>query len=377
MRIGIDARLLTYRRGMGNFVYNLVTHLAYLPNQHEFIIYSGDPSARTALPPHPRFHFVLVRPKFYPFWEQVLLPHRARVDHLDVLHCPCNTAPYFLPSFTRLVLTVHDAMFFLPKGILPRPPSLYQRLGRAYYRVAVSRVVPRVAALTTVSNYSRLEIAKWLHFDPSRIEVVSEAPGPEFRRLPSESCSLRSRFGLSGRLLLHLAATDPRKNSARVLDAFRLFSHDSTDEFRLVLAGLSPSGRTYFADRAQALGLSASVTTLPYLTQDELVELYNIAEVALYPSLYEGFGLPVLEAMACGTPVITSRIASLPEIAGDAAMLVDPTDVHSLVAAMHTLCRDEALRRSLTELGRRRAALFSWQRTASAMLAVYDKQGPQ
>ena len=381
LRIGIDARLAAYRRGMGNYIHSLLRELARLPTEHQFVLYVDGAEAAAAVPDGGRFSIRRLRPGLYPLWEQVLLPARAACDRLDVLHSPANTAPLCLPRRTRLVVTIHDVMYLLPRAQVPLPRTLYQRLGRQYRRWVVPRVARRAGRIISDSACSKTDTLQRIAVRPEGISVIYLSPSPRFRRLTEQerSESLAAIPGVEpGRpTIVHLGASDPRKNTERVLHAFAALKARASGEHQLVVAGLSPAAQIAFAKVADALAVRNDVRLLGFVAEDELVSLYNMAEMVVYPSLYEGFGLPVLEAMACGAPVITSNSSSIPEIAGDAALLVDPTDGEALAQAMIRLAGDEPLRRSLIARGTTQIAKFSWQRAARETLAVYEEVAQQ
>ena len=375
LRIGIDARLITYRRGIGNFVQHLLDALARLDTQHEFVLYVDSQAAVPLAPVHPRFTTRVVGPPIYPVWEQFSLPAQLRRDRIDVLHCPANAAPLRMPRSTRLVLTIHDVMYMLPRSTLPASPSLYQRIGRGYLRWAVPRVARHAAAVTTISEFSRADIARYITTN-APMTVVYEAPGPAFRMLDAERAAATVRaLGVTSPYMFALAALDPRKNTARVIDAFARALPNLHASQQLVLVGLAPGARVFFGKQLRALGIESRVLLLGFVTEDELVALYNAAELFVYASLYEGFGMPLLEAMACGTAVLASTSASVPEIAGDAALLVDPTDVAAIADAMSRLSTDAPSRMALKERGRVRAKRFTWEQVARDVMTVYEQAG--
>ena len=372
MKIGIDARLLSYRRGMGNYVFNLIAALGTLDTANQYVLYVGRLSdAKLALPANFRASVVSSPP--YPLWEQVLLPWHAWKDRLDVLHCPANTGPLWLPKSIRLVLTVHDVMYLLPADVLPPSPSLYQRLGRRYRRLVVPAVARRAAAIVTDSHHSRQDIERYLGIPPEKSRVIRAAPNRACRLVTDMVVlgDVRRRYALDGPFILALAGTDPRKNVLRVIDAFAGLR--GYDVYRLVLAGLSPrDGRKALA-RARERGVAERVVFTGFVPEEDLVALYNLAVVFLYPSLYEGFGLPVLEAMLCGTPVVASRAGSIPEVAGNAVLFVDPADTGMIIEALHAVLSDDALAGRLRDAGRVHATRFSWALAASEVRNVYEE----
>lgn len=373
MRIAIDARWIGYRRGMGTFAYHLLhAFAANADDDHQFLVFLDDERAAAEIPRDPRFRREVLRPRLYPFWEQVLLPAAVARARCDVLHCMSITAP-ILPLRAKLVLTLPDAMYLLPAKLLTPSHSLYQRAGRAYRRMVVPRASKRAARIITISHFSKADLQHWLPTTVGRINVTWLAPGPEFRLVEkSDASRLLEKFMPPGtRFIFALGARDPRKNITRVLQAFARLRETTRQQLRLVIAGLDEAGRRAFAREAGRLGIGDRVTFLDFVTQEELVGLYNLAAIFLYPSLYEGFGLPVLEAMACGAPVITSNTTSIPEIAGEAAILIDPLDVPSIAQAIQALLDDDVRRRELTASGLAQAATFSWHRTAAETLQIY------
>jgi glycosyltransferase involved in cell wall biosynthesis len=372
--VGIDGRFLHVRRGIGNIVHNLVEALARLPAPPELHIYVQGLSGLDVPPAKGPVQFRAVPHAPYLLWEQLLVPRAAARDGVDLLHSPANTGPLWIPAGMTQVVTVHDVMFSLPPTRVGRSPSAYQRLGRRYRRAVVPRVARRAAAVITDSEHSLADVGQVLGVAAERIHLVRPAAGGEFRVLEAEEVrrSLPPAVPAEARYALVLGAVDPRKNTALVLEAFARFRDSGSHDHRLVLAGLDRLAEAALRRRASELGIASQVTPLGFVTPAELVALYNGASMFLYPSRYEGFGLPVLEAMACGTPVVASCTTSIPEVAGSAAILVEPTDLDALVRAMRLVAEHEPTRRRLREAGLRRAAAFSWDRAARETLAVYE-----
>lgn len=371
--IGVDARLLTYRRGMGNFVYNMLMELAKLPGDERYILYVDDMQAAEYAPRDLRFVVKKLDPTFYPLWEQVSLPLAVARDRLDLLHCPANTAPLFLPRNVKLTLTVHDVMYALPKSVLPPSPSLYQRLGRMYYRLFAQRAVKRALWVMTVSECSRRDLERLFHLSSDRIRVVYEAGNPTCRRvenrLPVDD--VKQRNAIKGRFILALGGLDPRKNTLGVIQSFFGLRRMSALPIQMVIVGLPQAARKRFSKVVLEMGLQEEVILLGFVTDPDLVTLYNGADAFVYPTLYEGFGMPVLEAMACGTPVITSSVGSIPEVAADAALFVDPHQHEEIAGAILRVISDAALRERMIEDGLAQARRFSWANTARQVLDIY------
>jgi glycosyltransferase involved in cell wall biosynthesis len=372
-RIGIDVRLLTRRRGIGNYVYNFLQELAKLESQNKFILYADSKDVTYAIPNDSRFILKVIGPKFYPLWEQIVLPIHAIRDNLDILHCPANAGPLLLSSKIRLILTIHDVMYMLPSSALPSSPSLYQNIGRKYLSWIVPLAVKDAAALITVSNYSKTDIIKYFTIDENKIFVIHEAAGKNFKKnMDGITLPVIENLNIPDRFIMAFGAIDPRKNTSRIIDAFEHFINLTKSDHQLIVVGLPQSEKNHFTKQVQKLGISSNVTFLGFVSEDELIALYNRAEIMLYPSLYEGFGVPILEAMACGTPVIGSTSASIPEIAGNAAVLIDPTNLEQLYSSIHKLSSNKKLRDELSSKGFIQANKFSWSKLAVETLSVYN-----
>lgn len=373
MNVAIDARLLAYRRGMGNFVCNLLMELAKLPGDERYILYVDDVRAGEHAPQDPRFTVRKLSPKIYPLWEQISLPLALARDRPDILHCPANTAPLFLPKRLKLILTIHDVMYLLPASVLPRTPSLYQRAGRLYYRRMAPHAAKRAARIMTVSENSKRDITEIMHIPCEKIQVVYGAGNAICRRFddPSPVVEVKRRYSIDGRYIFALGALDPRKNTIGVLRSFARLKQLSALPVQLVLAGLSPEAKSKFHVLGSKLGLDGQVILLGFVSEQELAALYNGADVFVYPSLYEGFGMPVLEAFACGAPVVTSSTGSIPEVAGNAALFVDPHNPDEIAAAILRIISDTVLRARMMKMGLEQAGRFSWVNTTKQVLDVY------
>lgn len=374
MKIGIDARTLIKRRGIGNFVFHLLQGLSKIPYDCSFVIYIDDLNSVELIPKDARFSIKLLQPKIYPFWEQVRLPISAMHDELDILHCPGNSAPAILPRRLKLVLSIMDVMFMFPTSKLPKSPSWYQRIGREYLKYVVPIVAKRASMITTISCSSRNDILQYIDVPEERISVIWLAANNACGIISDESkiSAVRTKLKLESSFVLALGALDPRKNTPTILKSFANFKKLHSCEIKLAVVGLLAHGIDKFCRLAEELGIGNDVVFAGFVTEDDLVALYNAAELLIYPSFYEGFGLPVLEAMICGTPVITSPCGSIPEIAGDAALMVDPYDADAIANAIKSVVTDRVLYDSLVEKGKLRAGLFSWQLAAEKTFAVYQ-----
>jgi len=376
MRIGIDARFaVRSRRGIGNYTLGLINHLAELDHQNEYLLYVDSDDQERVLPTQENFRARKIGPANYAVWEQLLLPARAKEDRVDVLHCTGNTAPILLDRRIRLVVTIHDMMYLKTGSLLPRSACRHQRLGRVYRSVIVPRAARHAARVVTVSHFSKEEILTHLPFlRDEDVVVVYEAGNDTYHPLDRDDAvqQVRCRYGISGNYILSLGGIDPRKNTRLLVQSFLELKHQGTISERLLVVGVPKCAQTMFFDHADSSTCRGETLFLDFVSEEDLLLLYNGATVFVYPSLFEGFGLPPLEAMACGTPVISSNTTSIPEIAGDAALLIDPTDGNCLKRVLADLLHDRCLCEQLTRRGFDRVRQFSWQKTAAETLAVYE-----
>jgi glycosyltransferase involved in cell wall biosynthesis len=299
------------------------------------------------------------------WWEQARLPGELARLSIHVLHSTHHTLP-LRPMEVKRVVTLHDVTFF-------RIPRRYPPVRRAYMRT-VTRLSARVAdAIIVPSQASRDAAVNALGVSPAKITVVYEAAAERYRPVPaSESAAVRARYGVEAPYVLSVGSREPGKNRGRLVRALRELRDVGIDR-RLLIAG-QPAWSYEWEDRlVDALGMRDRVIFAGYVPDDDLPALYSGCDAFAFPSLFEGFGVPVLEAMACGAPVVTSDVGATAEIAGSAAVLVDPQSVASIRDGLQRALTDEGLRRDLVAFGRARAAQFSWRRAAHETYAVYDR----
>jgi glycosyltransferase involved in cell wall biosynthesis len=387
MRIGIDIRYALHtRRGIGSYILNLLRKLIEIDREHQYFLYTDVDDLEGVIPQQDNFQIVKISlPKYLPdrvetgqtksksfaIWEQILLPIQAYTDRLDLLHCTGNTAPLYLHPSIELVLTVHDVMFALPSTILSKPKSLYSSLFNQYCTWLLPWIVRRSQTTISVSNYSKQDIIKYTQTNPQKIQVIYPGIDPKFKRVNDLIVSeIRSKLALPDRFILAFGAPDPRKNTTTVLNTFLNFCQFNDDR-SLVIAGVNDTYKTTLLQQIGSSPFKQRIKILPFVDDADLVAIYNAADLLLYPSLYEGCGFPVLEAMACGTPVIASNLTSIPEVAGDAAILIDPMDIDGITSALVQLSTDRDLRQRLIDRGYQQAQSFSWRRTAQENLNIY------
>lgn len=376
MRIGIDARYAfrRKRRGIGRSLANLLRALAEADTANEYILYLDRLASPRQVADFRGARWLLkVLSAWNPLvWEQVALPLAARRDRIDVLHCPANMAP--LVQSCPTVLTLYDVIEFRRSAFQRNGLSLRHRLSRLYRMGSLPRAARSAVRVVTASQYSAKDICEVLRVDASCVRVIPIAIDPFFFEQASPECTRRTmeKLSIQGDFILALAALDRRKNMACVLDSFALLRRRSVDA-RLVLVGSEDVRRQGLESHPRWPEVMDRVTLLSYISDHDLKHLYHAARVFVYPSLYEGFGLPPLEAMACGTPVVCSNATSLPEVVGDAALLFDPRSPEALAEAVEALWHDAGLRRVMAQRGRRRAQTFSWLDIARQTLDLYHE----
>ena len=371
MKIGIDARFAVRqpRRGIGTYSLHLLRELVKRDSQINFVLYVDRDDVGGVLPSAPNVQVHRLWPSAYPIWEQFSLPLAVKRDDLDLLHTLGNTAPLWLPARTQLVLSLMDVMFLQSGAFIPTPTTLYQRAGRLYRACVAPANARRSKAVITISDFSRQDILQMISgLPPQKVVPIHLACDPKFALTNHPTSNFSNRP-----FLLCLGAEDPRKNTLRIVEAYLSALQNQSIDTDLVITGYanwqdSPAHRL-----VNAAGFDEKVKFLSFISIEQLVSLYQQATAFLYLSLYEGFGIPILEAYACGCPVIASNTTSIPEVGGDAAIYIDPTDVSAIEEAITRLCNDPVLQSDLRSKGLERAKHFSWMKVADETLNVYQR----
>jgi glycosyltransferase involved in cell wall biosynthesis len=368
MKIAIDAR--KWRDyGIGTYVRNVVRHLARLDHETTYFLFCDRNDEATLRDLAENFVPVVEHAPGYSLREHVTIPLQLRRLGADLLHSP----HYVVPLLGRrpTVVTVHDCIHLLFPQYLPN------RMAWKYAEFMMRKAIQRSALVFTVSEASRRDI---LHFfprtDPDRVCVVPNAIDVALLADPGEEemDRVRERYQIRGRFVLYAGNIKPHKNLRRLVAAFaRLKQRPGFDDLKLLIIGDETSRYGGLRRSVEAAGVRQDVRFFGFVPEHTLAALYRLASVFAFPSLYEGFGLPPLEAMACGTPVVTSRLSSLPEVVGDAALLVDPESVEDIADGLARVLEDSALCARLVDAGRERARHFSWERSVQAIHSGYMK----
>jgi len=367
MRIGIDARLVYYSQaGIGQYILHLVNGLAAVDQENEYYLLQSRKDD-TSILDHPSFRRVsLWTPSHHRLERYSMNVELVRLG-LDVLHSPDFIPPH-RPS-CKSVITIHDLAFLLYPHFLTKESARYYG--------HIDQAVRWTDHIVAVSKNTKRDTVQHLGVPEDKITVVYEAANPIFRPIDRQQArdQVRDRHGVDGPYILFVSTIEPRKNVPTLLRALNQLMACYRTDVRLVLAG----GKGWLYEDAfsvvEELKLDDRVHFVGRVSSEELLYLYNAAELLAHPAFYEGFGLPPLEAMACGLPVIVSNVASLPEVVGDAGLLIDPHDVDELTVAMWRVLSDGALNQEMRQKGLRQAGQFSWERAARETAAIYQLVG--
>jgi glycosyltransferase involved in cell wall biosynthesis len=366
VRIAIDARKLR-DFGIGTYVRNLLRHLARLDRTTEYVVLCREADGDLARELGENFRPVTERSPNYSIREQLTVPLDLRREGVDLFHA----THYVLPPLTpcRSVVTIHDCIH------LRFPQYLPSRLGYAYARSSLWIAAHRSGRIMTVSEASKRDILRYFHVPESKIDVIYNAIDERFGHLPAveEVERVRERYQLNDPFVLYAGNIKPHKNIERLIEAFDLLKQHGFEHVKLLIIGDEISKYATLRRAVHRHKLHKHVRFFGFVPDQTLAILYRLAAVFVFPSLYEGFGLPPLEAMASGTPVITSNVSSLPEVVGDAALLIDPYEPEAIADAMRRVLTDDALHADLRARGLARASHFSWERSIRRVREIYDE----
>ncbi len=368
MRIGIDARKL-HDFGIGTYIRNLVRQLARIDPGTEYVLLCRPVDAAGIAALGPNFRPVAETAGNYSVAEQWRVPLALKRERVTLFHAP----HYVLPPLVRCpsVVTIHDCIHLMFPQYLPN------WMAHGYARASIEMAARRATRVLTVSESSKRDILRFVDADPSKIDVIYNAYDERFGVEPLEEdvVRVRERYQLQDRFVLYAGTVKPHKNLERLIEAFNLVRQRGLEDLKLVMIGDDISKYAALRRAVHKHQLHKYVRFLGYLPEETLAVMYRLAGLFVFPSLYEGFGLPPLEAMASGTPVVTSNLSSLPEVVGDAAVLVDPYDPAALADGMFRVLSDPSLQADLRRKGLARARLFSWEESARRVRGIYEVIG--
>ncbi len=366
MRIAIDARKLR-DYGIGTYVRNLLRHLSRIDNSTDYVLLCRSEDCASVEKLGDNFRAVPETAPAYSIREQLRVPLDLRREGIDLFHAPHYVLPPLTPC--KSVVTIHDCIH------LRFPQYLPSKLAYAYARSSLWVATHRSNRILTVSEASKRDILRYFRVPEQKIDVIYNAIDERFGEAPpaDEVTRVRERYQLNDPFVLYAGNIKPHKNLERLIEAFYTMRRDGLEHVKLLIIGDEISKYATLRRAVHKYKLHKHVRFLGFVPDQTLAILYRLAGVFVFPSLYEGFGLPPLEAMASGTPVITSNVSSLPEVVGDAALLIDPTRPDEIAQAMRRVLTEPALREDLRQRGLRRVQDFSWDRSVRRVRAIYEE----
>ncbi len=379
MHIGINAQLLSFSQnyrngGVSRYIRYLLTELAKQPGRHTYTVFvNGQDVVEQLAAQSPQITYVAApwpeaQPAARVAWEQLKLPALIAQRRIDVLHSPINVLPGLLPRRCAGVITLHDLAFL-------RFPAVLTRAKRLYHRTFTVRSIQRATSIIAVSNSTKRDVIELTGVPEERIQTVYPCIDKRFSYVPGveEVEAFRRRQGLADGYLLYLGTLEPRKNITTLIEAYARLRSTCALRTKLVLAGGKGWLYASIFERVRQLGLEAEVIFPGFVADDEQALWYSAAAAFVYPSLYEGFGIPVAEALACGVAVVTSNVSSLPEAGADLALCIDPYNVETMAAALYRALSDEDLRQTCRDRAPSVAQRFSAGRMVEQTICAYER----
>ena len=368
MRIGIEAQRIfrTNKHGMDYVVLEEIKELQKSDVRNEYFVFVA-PGEDRCLKDSKNVHIIEIGNNFYPLWEQFSLPRAVNQLNLDMLHCTSNTAP--IRCKVPLILTLHDIIFLEPRDKSNK--SFYQDMGWRYRRFVVPRILKKCKRIITVSDFEFNNIITKLQIPEEKMVMIYNGYNKWFRPVEDTELIYQQYIEEPG-YFFFLGNTDPKKNTERTLIAYSKYLEMSDVKRKLLMADLDKGYLDEIIDRNDIGNIRGHIVMPGYIKNADLPYIYNNAFAFLYTSLRESFGIPLLEAMACGTPVITSNTSSMPEIGGPDVIMVNPQNANEITEKMLLLEKDKALYQKQKDIGIIRAQQFSWEYTAEQLLMVYE-----
>jgi glycosyltransferase involved in cell wall biosynthesis len=380
MKIGIEGQRLfrSKKHGMDMVALELIRNLQEIDRENEYVIFVKPGEDDGVLRETANFRIEKVDGGAYPFWEQVSLPKAVKKAGCDLLHCTSNTAPLHSP--VPLVVTLHDIIYMESSygKILKGSGSNYQKFGNIYRRYVVPKILRKSSKIITVSQYEKKRIGDFFGISgDSRLVAVYNGVSGHFVPVTDtiQLQRVKEKYHLPERYFFFLGNTDPKKNTKGTLKAYSEFHKQTGSDIRLVMLDYDKAELHKILEEIGDPSLEDKIFLTGYVSNTDLPAIYSQCEVFLYPSLRESFGIPMLEAMACGAPVITSGTSSMPEVAGQAACIIDPFNPEEITAALYRITSDTTYRGKLVENGFIQARKFSWRTMAENVLAIYREIG--
>ena len=378
MKIGIEGQRLFRKKkhGMDMVALELIRNLQKIDHENEYFIFVKPDEDDTVLQETSNFKIIKLEGGSYPQWEQLALPKAAREAGCEILHCTSNTAP--VNCQIPLVVTLHDIIYMESSylRILTGSATSYQKFGNAYRKLVIPRIIKKSSKIITVSHFEKNRIGEFFGMKgDSRLTAVYNGVSEHFKPVTdqTEIIRVKEKYHLPDHFFFFLGNTDPKKNTKGTLKAFSDFIKQTGSDHKLVMLDYDRSELEKILDEIGDKSIINRIVLTGYVVNTDLPAIYCQCIIFLYPSLRESFGIPMLEAMACGVPVITSNTSSMPEIAGDAALIIDPYKPEEITLAMINLVSNSEFRSNLIWKGIQRSKLFTWRKMAEEVLALYSE----
>jgi len=378
MKIGIEAQRIfrEKKHGMDMVALELIRNLQSIDKENEYLIFVKPDVDDSIIKETPNFKIVRLKGGFYPCWEQFSLPRAAKKAGCELLHCTSNTAPIF--TSIPLVVTLHDIIYMESSyfKILKGTGTLYQKFGNLYRKMFVPKIVRKSKKIITVSHFEKNRIGQFFGIGgDDRLTAVYNGVSEYFKPITdiAELQRVKTKYHLPEHFFFFLGNTDPKKNTKGTLKAYSDFIKQTGADHKLVMLDYDLSELEKLLDDIGDKELINRIVLTGYVVNTDLPAIYTLCDVFLYPSLRESFGIPMLEAMSCGVPVITSNTSSMPEIAGDAAMIIDPFKPEQITDALIQITKNQSLKKQLIERGLQQSAKFSWKAMAKDVLGIYKE----
>lgn len=377
MRIGIEAQRIFRKKkhGMDMVALELIKNLQIIDKVNDYFIFVKPDEDNAILKETANFKIIELKGGPYPTWEQIALPKAAKKYHCDILHCTSNTAPFF--TDIPLITILHDIIYMESSylKILKSSASAYQKFGNIYRKLVVPRVVKKSKKVITVSHFEKNRIGEFFGIKgDKKLDAIYNGVSEHFKPVSNKEELLRVKntYHLPDKFFFFLGNTDPKKNTKGTLKAFSDFLKQSNSDYKLVMLDYDKIELNKLLIEINDVNLINQIVLTGYVVNTDLPAIYSQCAVFLYPSLRESFGIPMLEAMSCNVPVITSNTSSMPEVAADAAHIIDPFQSEEITAGIIKILNDDDYRKSLCEKGLERSKQFSWKNMAKDYLKQYE-----
>lgn len=370
MRIAIDARMGHSRVGIGVYVRGLLNNLSKIDKENNYYIIINENKRESFVPEQDNFHKIYTNVRYSDYlrrdlWEQFYLPWKLYKNKVDIYHGPCHSLPIF--AKIKMIITIHDMMSFKGEYFKPISSNRVQNL------IKIS--AKRAQKIITVSKKSKMDIIRILKIPEDKIKVIYNGVDSEYKQINDKSRldSIKEKYGINRKFIQYIGSLKANKNIPRLIEAYSRLPESILRKYALVITGGKGWKSDEIFSKVKQLNLENNIIFTGFVDDSELPLLLNAATLLVFPSLYEGFGIPPLEAMACGVPVIASNTSSIPEVVGSAALLFDPYIVEEIFTSLHRTLTDKQLRNELIQKGFERVKFFSWKNTARQTLEIYEE----